>query len=156
MIISNLKKRKQKQNADANIFRHLCLRKTSAVFLLLLLLLWNPTVWMEEIKDFHHHHHHQNNYNNNNSIGIIMPPNYDGEEEEESRSTTFSELKHLCLELLDLLQNRKKNTSTLAQLHHFLRRSSPDSLQPFFEYVNNRLTFTFFSFVLFIWFTSLL
>ncbi|KAM7526892.1 hypothetical protein LguiA_016794 [Lonicera macranthoides] len=62
-----------------------------------------------------------------------MPPNYDGEDE-ENRSTTFSELKHLCLELLDLLQNPKKNTSTLAQLHLFLRRSSPDSLQPFFDY----------------------
>ncbi|KAK2972025.1 hypothetical protein RJ640_005045 [Escallonia rubra] len=53
---------------------------------------------------------------------------------EEARSSIFPELKHYCLELLGLLQNPKKNTSTLSQLLHLLRRHPPDALQPFFDY----------------------
>ncbi|KAM3355689.1 TELO2-interacting protein 1 isoform X1 [Capsicum galapagoense] len=46
----------------------------------------------------------------------------------------FSELKHYCIELLELHQNPTKNHSTLSRLLQFLRRSSPDVLQSFFDY----------------------
>ncbi|CAL5402515.1 unnamed protein product [Camellia sinensis] len=60
----------------------------------------------------------------------------EGEEEvfeEEARTRTFSELKNYCLDLLDLLQNPNKNPSSLSQLHDFLSRSAPHTLQPFFD-----------------------
>ncbi|CAK9165660.1 unnamed protein product [Ilex paraguariensis] len=60
--------------------------------------------------------------------------NYIPVSDEEARSSVFLELKHYCLQLLDLLQNPKKNPSSLSQLLHFLRRSPPDALQPFFDY----------------------
>ncbi|GMP64718.1 hypothetical protein CsSME_00025858 [Camellia sinensis var. sinensis] len=61
----------------------------------------------------------------------------EGEEEvfeEEARTRRFSELKNYCLDLLDLLQNPNKNPSSLSQLHDFLSRSAPHTLQPFFDY----------------------
>lgn len=51
-------------------------------------------------------------------------------------SVLFVELKHLCVQLLDLLQNSKINHSFLSQLLHLLQRSSPPSLQPFLEYAS--------------------
>lgn len=51
-------------------------------------------------------------------------------------SVLFVELKHLCVQLLDLLQNSNKNPSFLSHLLHLLQRSSPASLQPFFEYAS--------------------
>ncbi|CAI9756733.1 unnamed protein product [Fraxinus pennsylvanica] len=59
------------------------------------------------------------------------------EEEEENMkdSTIFSELKHYCIQLLDVLQNPNKiPSSTFSQLLHLLQGSPPDSLQPFFDY----------------------
>lgn len=55
-------------------------------------------------------------------------------ETEESSQIDFSELKHYCLQLLELLQNPRKDSHTLSQLHRFLLRSPPHSLQPFFDY----------------------
>ncbi|CAN4102148.1 unnamed protein product [Withania somnifera] len=46
----------------------------------------------------------------------------------------FYELKHYCIELLELHQNPKKNPSTLSHLLQLLRRSSPDALQSFFDF----------------------
>ncbi|GFZ05787.1 ARM repeat superfamily protein [Actinidia rufa] len=62
----------------------------------------------------------------------LKPINFD--EDEESRRTTFSELKSYSLDLLDLLQNPRRNPSSLSQLHDFLSKSSPHSVQPFFDY----------------------
>ncbi|XP_059666693.1 uncharacterized protein LOC132312369 [Cornus florida] len=56
------------------------------------------------------------------------------DDDDGARSSVFSELKAYCLELLEILQNPKKNPSTLPQLHHLLCRSPPDLLQPFFDY----------------------
>ncbi|XP_059277396.1 uncharacterized protein LOC132031442 isoform X1 [Lycium ferocissimum] len=55
-------------------------------------------------------------------------------EEEDGGSSIFSELKHYNIELLQLHQNPKNNPSALTQLLQLLRRSSSDSLQPFFDY----------------------
>lgn len=57
------------------------------------------------------------------------------DDEEGGSSAIFSELKHYCIELLELRLNPKKNSSTLSHLLQLLRLSSPVSLQPFFEYV---------------------
>uniref|UniRef100_A0A164X4Z9 Uncharacterized protein n=1 Tax=Daucus carota subsp. sativus TaxID=79200 RepID=A0A164X4Z9_DAUCS len=53
---------------------------------------------------------------------------------EESSQSSFSELKHHCLQLLELLQNPRNDSHTLSQLHSLLSRSPPHSLQPFFDY----------------------
>ncbi|KAI8553188.1 hypothetical protein RHMOL_Rhmol06G0324600 [Rhododendron molle] len=63
--------------------------------------------------------------------GNLKATNFD---EDEARKRTFSELKTYNLDLLDLLQNPKKKPSSLPQLHRFLSRSSPHTLQPFFDY----------------------
>ncbi|WMV59495.1 hypothetical protein MTR67_052880 [Solanum verrucosum] len=55
-------------------------------------------------------------------------------DEDGGSSAMFSELKHYCIELLELHQNPKKNPSTLTHLLQFLRRSSPDDLQSLFDY----------------------
>ncbi|MCE2055364.1 hypothetical protein HAX54_042482 [Datura stramonium] len=55
-------------------------------------------------------------------------------DEDGGSSAMFSQLKHYCIELLKLHQNPKKNPSTLSHLLQFLRRSSPDALQSFFDY----------------------
>lgn len=55
-------------------------------------------------------------------------------DEDGGNSAMFSELKHYCIELLELHQNPKKNPSTLTHLLQFLRRSSPHALQPLFDY----------------------
>lgn len=57
-------------------------------------------------------------------------------DEDGGSSAMFSELKHYCIELLELHQNPKKNPSTLTHLLQFLRRSSPDDLQSLFEYIS--------------------
>ncbi|XP_057461310.1 uncharacterized protein LOC130751695 [Actinidia eriantha] len=62
----------------------------------------------------------------------LKPINFD--EDEESRRTTFSELKSYSLDLLDLLRNPRRNPSSLSQLRDFLSKSSPHSVQPFFDY----------------------
>ncbi|XP_011086354.1 TELO2-interacting protein 1 homolog isoform X2 [Sesamum indicum] len=56
------------------------------------------------------------------------------EEEDIGSSGVFLELKHHCVQLLDLLQNSKKNHSFLTQLLQLLQRSPPQSLQPFLDY----------------------
>ncbi|XP_070006196.1 uncharacterized protein [Nicotiana sylvestris] len=56
------------------------------------------------------------------------------DDEEGGSSAIFSELKHYCIELLELRLNPKKNSSTLSHLLQLLRRSSPVSLQPFFDF----------------------
>ncbi|KAF5728108.1 hypothetical protein HS088_TW21G00251 [Tripterygium wilfordii] len=55
------------------------------------------------------------------------------EEKEAQRSTAFSRLKPLCLELLELLNNPYKHSSVLPELLQFLQSSAPDDLQPFFD-----------------------
>ncbi|XP_057963630.1 uncharacterized protein LOC131154857 [Malania oleifera] len=57
-------------------------------------------------------------------------------EDEDHRSNVFSELKVYCLDLLKLIQNPTTSQSsvTLPQLLHFLRSSTSDALQPFFDY----------------------
>ncbi|XP_052177769.1 uncharacterized protein LOC127791774 isoform X2 [Diospyros lotus] len=65
--------------------------------------------------------------------GGFKPTNSD-EDEDEARMKTFSELKTYCLDLLELAQNPKKNASSLSPLCHFLSRSPPHTLQPFFDY----------------------
>lgn len=60
----------------------------------------------------------------------------DGVDEEDTENIAlFIELKHHCVQLLDLLQNPEKDHSFLSHLLHLLRKSSPLSLQPLFEYV---------------------
>ncbi|KAL2475889.1 ARM repeat superfamily protein [Abeliophyllum distichum] len=57
------------------------------------------------------------------------------EEEDVKDNNIFSELKHYCIQLLDVLQNPKKiSSSAFSQLLQLLQRSLPDSLQPFFDY----------------------
>lgn len=58
----------------------------------------------------------------------------EAEEENAQNSALFIELKHYCVQLLDLLQNPNKHHSFLSHLLHLLQRSSPLSLQPLFEY----------------------
>ncbi|KAL6538531.1 hypothetical protein OROGR_012519 [Orobanche gracilis] len=58
----------------------------------------------------------------------------EGEEADIQSSEVFFELKHYCIQLLDLLQNPKKDNPSLSQLLRLLRRSSPQSLQPFADY----------------------
>lgn len=53
----------------------------------------------------------------------------------DSSSTIFTQLKNLCVQLLELLQNPKKSSSSPSQLLQLIRHSPPDALQPFFEYV---------------------
>ncbi|KAI5332614.1 hypothetical protein L3X38_022743 [Prunus dulcis] len=53
---------------------------------------------------------------------------------EEERSRVFTQLKAYCFELLELLQNPKKHSSSLSSLLHFLRQSPSQALQPFFDY----------------------
>ncbi|KAK4369546.1 hypothetical protein RND71_013338 [Anisodus tanguticus] len=55
-------------------------------------------------------------------------------EEDGGSSAIFTELKNYSIELLELHQNPKKNPSPLSHLLQLLRRSSPDALQPFFDY----------------------
>ncbi|KAK6133152.1 hypothetical protein DH2020_033090 [Rehmannia glutinosa] len=58
----------------------------------------------------------------------------DEAEEDIQNSGVFFELKQYCIQLLDLLQNPKKDSSFLSQLLHLLQRSPPQSLQPFMDY----------------------
>lgn len=58
----------------------------------------------------------------------------EAEEENAQNSALFIELKHYCVQLLDLLQNPNKNHSFLSHLLHLLQRSSPLSLQPLFDF----------------------
>ncbi|WCJ23816.1 ARM repeat superfamily protein [Euphorbia peplus] len=50
------------------------------------------------------------------------------------KTSVFSKLKSYCLELLSLLQNPRKDSSSISSLLLFLRTSPPDALQPFFDY----------------------
>lgn len=52
----------------------------------------------------------------------------------DSSSTIFTQLKNLCVQLLELLQNPKKSSSSPSQLLQLIRHSPPDALQPFFDY----------------------
>ncbi|XP_019055258.1 PREDICTED: uncharacterized protein LOC104608996 isoform X2 [Nelumbo nucifera] len=54
---------------------------------------------------------------------------------DETLSEVFSHLKPYCLELLELLQNPKKNVKAVSELAEFLRRAPPDALQPFLHYI---------------------
>nr|XP_043628048.1 TELO2-interacting protein 1 homolog [Erigeron canadensis] len=59
------------------------------------------------------------------------------EEEGESRNSIFPELKEYCLQLLEFIRNpnnNNKGTTAVSALVHFIRRSPPHSLQPFFDY----------------------
>ncbi|KAJ8761187.1 hypothetical protein K2173_001243 [Erythroxylum novogranatense] len=55
-------------------------------------------------------------------------------EQEGHKSDVFSQLKTYCLELLQLLQNPKNHSPAIPLLLQFLRGSSSDALQPFFDY----------------------
>ncbi|KAK4386809.1 hypothetical protein Sango_2551500 [Sesamum angolense] len=57
----------------------------------------------------------------------------EAEEEDIGSSGVFLELKQHCVQLLDLLQNSKKNHAFLTQLLQLLQRSPPQSLQPFLD-----------------------
>nr|GLL38243.1 uncharacterized protein LOC109178092 isoform X2 [Ipomoea trifida] len=68
----------------------------------------------------------------NDNINFITGGN---EEAAAGRSSAiFSELKLYCIQLLELHQNRVKSTSAVSQLLQLLRGSSPEALQPFFDY----------------------
>ncbi|XP_042499486.1 uncharacterized protein LOC122077580 [Macadamia integrifolia] len=54
--------------------------------------------------------------------------------DEETLSRVFSQLKAFSVNLLDLLQNPKKDVRTLSELAEFLRRTPAEALQPFFDY----------------------
>ncbi|XP_043712910.1 uncharacterized protein LOC122661552 [Telopea speciosissima] len=54
--------------------------------------------------------------------------------DEETLSRVFSELKVFSLNLLDLLQNPKKDVRTISELAEFLRGTPAEALQPFFDY----------------------
>ncbi|KAI3755976.1 hypothetical protein L1987_55787 [Smallanthus sonchifolius] len=58
------------------------------------------------------------------------------EGEEDGRTSGFSELKGYCLQLLELIRNpnNKGSTAAISHLLHFVTRSSPHDLQPFFDY----------------------
>ncbi|XP_021674719.2 uncharacterized protein LOC110660661 isoform X2 [Hevea brasiliensis] len=56
------------------------------------------------------------------------------EEVARRRSGIFLQLKPYCLELLELLQNPKKDSSAIHSLLQFLRTSPSYALQPFFDY----------------------
>ncbi|KAL2897187.1 TELO2-interacting protein 1-like protein [Bienertia sinuspersici] len=58
---------------------------------------------------------------------------------ETQSSSIFTHLKSCCLELLDLLQNPKKQSPALSQLLAILRSSPSDAIQPLFEYVIRHL-----------------
>ncbi|KAL8477803.1 hypothetical protein ACS0TY_029920 [Phlomoides rotata] len=72
----------------------------------------------------------ENEHYGGNSNGIVD----ETEQHDVMNNVLFLELKHLCVQLLDLLQNSKKNHFFLSQLLHLLQRSSPPSLQPFLDY----------------------
>lgn len=55
-------------------------------------------------------------------------------DDDSQNSRIFSELKSCCLELLDLLQNPKKQSPALSQLLLLLRSSPSHAIQPLFEY----------------------
>ncbi|KAI3496636.1 hypothetical protein L1887_39007 [Cichorium endivia] len=73
----------------------------------------------------------QNLYSRNQLSLMMMP-----EVEEERQSGGFPELKGYCLELLELLRNpnNKNSASAISHLRHFIRRSPPNALQPFFDF----------------------
>lgn len=58
----------------------------------------------------------------------------EADEENTQNSGLFLELKHYCVQLLDLIQNPNKDHSFLSHLLHLLQRSSPLSLQPLFDF----------------------
>lgn len=53
----------------------------------------------------------------------------------QTSNSIFPELKHHCVQLLELLQNPQKNPSAPSQLLLLLRESPPHALQPFFDYI---------------------
>ncbi|KAJ4705806.1 ARM repeat superfamily protein [Melia azedarach] len=59
---------------------------------------------------------------------------FNDELSEAEKSSTFSELKAYGIELLQILQNPNKNSSSLTSFLNFLQNSPPESLQPFFDY----------------------
>ncbi|XP_065863276.1 uncharacterized protein [Euphorbia lathyris] len=65
---------------------------------------------------------------------IINREDDDEAEVSQQRASVFSKLKAYCLELLALLQNPRKDSSTLSSLLQFLRTSPSDDVQPFFDY----------------------
>ncbi|XVE98976.1 hypothetical protein REPUB_Repub03eG0156200 [Reevesia pubescens] len=64
----------------------------------------------------------------------ITESQVEGEEESDERSKIFVKLKPYCLELLELSQNPKKNSSAIPALLRLLRSSPPNYLHPFFDY----------------------
>ncbi|KAL1540550.1 TELO2-interacting protein 1 isoform X2 [Salvia divinorum] len=56
------------------------------------------------------------------------------DEEDTRNSALFLELKHSCVQLLDLLRNLDGDPSFLSHLLHLLRKSSTLSLQPLFDF----------------------
>ncbi|OVA08901.1 hypothetical protein BVC80_901g20 [Macleaya cordata] len=53
----------------------------------------------------------------------------------DALSRIFSQLKPYCLDLLEFLQNPKKNVSSISELSLFLSQAPPHTLQPFLDYV---------------------
>ncbi|KAL0300963.1 UNVERIFIED_CONTAM: hypothetical protein Sradi_6373100 [Sesamum radiatum] len=72
----------------------------------------------------------------------------EAEEEDIGSSGVFLELKQYCVQLLDLLQNSKKNHAFLTQLLQLLQRSPPQSLQPFLEVLIECFSYTLFPLLL--------
>ncbi|XP_042012560.1 TELO2-interacting protein 1 homolog isoform X1 [Salvia splendens] len=57
------------------------------------------------------------------------------DEEDTRNSALFLELKHSCVQLLDLLRNPDGDPSFLSHLLHLLQKSSTLSLQPLFDFI---------------------
>uniref|UniRef100_A0A803MXQ3 ARM repeat superfamily protein n=1 Tax=Chenopodium quinoa TaxID=63459 RepID=A0A803MXQ3_CHEQI len=55
--------------------------------------------------------------------------------DEAQNSSTFCQLKSCCLELLDLLQNPKKQSPAVSQLLALLRSLTSEDVEPFFDYI---------------------
>lgn len=67
------------------------------------------------------------------SIGALTGELMEDEEGAERKSRVFAALKTYCTDLLELLRNPKHHCPAIPALLDFLRCSSSDDLQPFFE-----------------------
>ncbi|KAJ4963121.1 hypothetical protein NE237_023060 [Protea cynaroides] len=54
--------------------------------------------------------------------------------DDETMSRVFSELKAFSLNLIDLLQNPKKDVRKISELAEFIRKTPAEALKPFFDY----------------------
>ncbi|PKI65523.1 hypothetical protein CRG98_014023, partial [Punica granatum] len=68
------------------------------------------------------------------AIGNLAGQLMEDEEEAARRTRVFGALKTYCTELLQLIQSPKHQSPAIPALLDFLRSSSSDDLQPFFDY----------------------